>query len=194
MNASLCVFISEKDFLHFVFGSDFLTECSPNILKRDTRVILISTVKSFSLWPFLSLTTHTVIVESADQPVLKSDVYMCHRHISCVAQHSLRTLSLFRLSLLSSCVSAEVDRLCLALRAHGLLFWVPLDLPLVTGPVFRWKPCRAPCWQVKCSCTSPQGLKTDSQRRCLYSFFLMVLSLSMLSSVTIIRFDVSVFI
>lgn len=100
-----------------------------------------------------------------------SDVSLCHWHISCVAQHYLRTWTRFACHCLSTCVSAEVDRLCLALRAHGLLFWVPLDFPLVTGPVFGWKPCRAPCWRVKCSCTSPRGLKTDKQRRCFSSSF-----------------------
>lgn len=39
------------------------------------------------------------------------------------------------LSALSTCVSAEVDRLWLALCAHGLLSRVPVVLPLVTDPV-----------------------------------------------------------
>lgn len=63
-------------------------------------------------------------------------------------------------------------------RAHGLLFEVPLDVHLVTGPVFRCNPCRAPCWQVKCSCTSPVGVKTDGRRQSLSLFLLMAVNLS----------------
>lgn len=176
MNALPLCFYLKKEFLYFVFA--LISSLNISLLTRDTRIILISTVKSLWLLPFFSsITTHTILVVCVcvDQPVLWSDVYMYHKHISCVAQHSLRTWTLLCLSLLSSCVSAEVDRLCLALRAHGLLFWVPSDLPLVTGPVFRWKPCRAPCWQVKCSCTSPWGLKTDRRRRRVSILPLMVL-------------------
>lgn len=181
---SLCVSILKAFFL----GSNFLSEHSSSILTRGRILILIFTVKSLWLLPLFfflsSLITLAITVvcvcmsvqweikkKSVEVTGQWSDVSLCHWHISCVAQHYLRTWTRFACHCLSTCVSAEVDRLCLALRAHGLLFWVPLDFPLVTGPVFGWKPCRAPCWRVKCSCTSPWGLKTDKQRRCFSSSF-----------------------
>ena len=120
--------------------------------------------------------------------MLWSDVYMCHWRFSNVTQHSITTRALLCLSPLSTCVSAEVDRLCLALRAHGLLFSFPVDLRLVTGPVFRWKPCRAPCCQVKCSCTSPLGLETEAKEAFLYSPFNVFLC-SRPFCIAIIRFS-----
>lgn len=60
----------------------------------------------------------------------------------------------------------------------ALLFEVPPDIHLVTGPVFRWNPCRAPCRQVKCSRTSPRLPRRDRRRQSLSLFLLMVVNLS----------------
>lgn len=51
-------FYLKKEFLHFVLDSDFFTKHSSNICTGETRLILISAVRTLSLWPFFMTLLH----------------------------------------------------------------------------------------------------------------------------------------
>lgn len=135
----LCLFayIWKKEFLHLDSGYDSSPKYSSSILTMDKKE------KSYIyLRRHLLFSPH--LLHSTVGP-LGDCVFVCAAilwnqcrgqtaHLWCRSALFKEQKTLPGLSRLSSGVSAEVDRLCPALRTGGLLFGAPLDLPLVTGP------------------------------------------------------------